>query len=85
MPISEAYRRGYRRAIQDAKEFAFQRKIVCEEAADKYLKEHPDDRYYSASERCAAREAGYIWEEIGRLKPRADTANQSFPKESAKP
>lgn len=80
MPISEAYRRGYRRAIQDAAEFAFQRKIVCEEAADKYSKEHPTDRYWSASERCAAREAGFIWEEVGKFKPRADRADQSSPR-----
>lgn len=70
MAISEAYRRGYRRAIQAAGELAFRREIVCDDAADKYAKQSPDDRYLAASERCAAREAGFIWEEILKLKPR---------------
>lgn len=72
MPISEAYRRGYKRALQDASELAFQRKIVCEDAADKFGKEKPDQPYWRESETCAAREAQLIWEEILKLKPRAD-------------
>lgn len=69
MAISEAYRRGYKRAIADAAELAFQRKIVCEDAAEKYDKTKANDKYWAASERCAAREAGHIWEEVLKLKP----------------
>lgn len=69
MAISEAYKRGYRRAIADAAELAFQRKIVCEDAAKVYDEAKPNDKRWASSERCAAREAGYIWEEILKLKP----------------
>lgn len=69
--ISEAYRRGWARALQQAAEVAFQRRIVCEEAAAKYEKEKPNDDYWRASETCAAREASFIWEEILKLKPTA--------------
>ena len=72
MPISETFRRGYRRALQDASNLAFQRKIVCEDASAKYAASKPDDPYWQNSERCAAREAQYIWEEILKLKPRQD-------------
>lgn len=69
MAISDAYRRGYRRAIADAAELAFKRKIVCEDAANGYEATKPNDKYWAASERCAAREAGLIWEEILKMKP----------------
>ena len=69
MAIGEAYRRGYRRALQRAAELAFQRKIACEAAADTYKKEKPDQPYWQQSETCAAREAGFIWEQILKLKP----------------
>lgn len=72
MATSEAYRRGYKRALAEAAELAFSRKVVCEDAADKYEKDKPDDKYWSHSERCAAREAGYIWEQILKLEPKSN-------------
>jgi hypothetical protein len=72
MAISEAYRRGYKRALQDASDLAFQRKVACEEAAEGYAKQKPDEPYWRQSETCAAREAGFIWEQILKLTPRAD-------------
>lgn len=68
--ISEAYKRGYKKALQDASSFAFNRKVVCEDAASRYKSEKPNDPYWHQSERCAAREAEYIWEEILKLEPK---------------
>jgi hypothetical protein len=68
--ISQSYRRGYHRALQAAAEFAFQRKVACEESAKVYAKEKPNEPYWQHSETCAAREAHYIWEEILKLKPK---------------
>lgn len=73
MAISQAYRRGFQRALQAAAELAFQRKIVCENAAEGYVKdERYKEGYWAESETCAAREAQYIWEEILKLKPAQD-------------
>lgn len=72
MAMSQAYRRGYQRALQAAAELAFQRKITCEDAAQGYARTKPNEPYWQHSENCAAREAGFIWEQILKLKPRGD-------------
>lgn len=68
MPISEAYRRGYRRAVADAASVADRRMVVCAEAVTRYEKELLPGP--AATERCAQREAQYIWENILQLKPK---------------
>ena len=70
MAISQAYRRGYQRALQAAAERAFERKVACEELAKGYALTKPNEPYWQHSEICAAREAQYIWEEILKLKPK---------------
>lgn len=74
MAISEAYKRGYRRALQAASELAFQRKVACETAAEQYAKDKPGKPYWQHSETCAAREAQFIWEQILKLKPDRESA-----------
>lgn len=71
MAISESYRRGYRAAREDAANIAFQRKIECEAARDRYAKENPGEPYWSRSEACAATEATHIWSHILALMPKA--------------
>lgn len=72
MPITETHRRGYRRGVQDAAAFAWERKLACEESVRRYETEYGKDHPMAATERCAAREATYIWENIINLKPSAD-------------
>ena len=70
MAISEAYRRGYRRAVADAAAIADRRMVVCAEAAARFEKERRPGS--AATERCAQLEAQYIWEMILKLKPVQD-------------
>lgn len=72
MAITETHRRGYRRAVQDAAAFAWERKLACEKAMQDYERQYGKDHQMAATERCAAREATYIWEKIMQLKPSAD-------------
>lgn len=68
--ISEAYRRGYRRAVADAAAIADRRMVICANAVQGY--EDKDQKQMAATERCAQREAQYIWESILQLKPVQD-------------
>ena len=67
MAIIEAYKRGFRRGIQAASEIAGRRMAVCAEAVTIY--ERDGKQQAAATERCAQREAEYIWQEILKLKP----------------
>ncbi len=72
MPISEAFRRGYRRAVADAAAIADRRMVVCAEAVTRFENDPLAHRSSAATERCAQREAQHIWEKILQLKPVQD-------------
>ena len=56
-----------RAALKQCWIIAHDRSIVCQAAAKRYEKSHPDEPYWAASERCAHREADLIAREIRAL------------------
>lgn len=61
---SERRARARLHALNRSRDFARQRVIACDTAADAYAKTHPGDPYWERSERCAANEARHIAEFI---------------------